>query len=368
MATPQHRIGRKRRTRESRARLGVFAGVVLFVLAQAGLGTLIEGWRPELRNPTFEIKYRQLVRLLKQHSRPTATVVFLGSSMTANGVDASISESPLTSVLGRPVVSYNFGINHDGPLAQLLHVQCLLRRGIRPELVCLEVAPLMYDARENAIDSARFPAHILDRHDLDTLERFGGRPDLSADWWQARLVPIHGHRIMILNQSAEALVPFNERAPLWHDADAHGWRPVPAPAAPERRVILEAIEKEFRARWASHRLGENPVKALRELTDLLARERIVTMLVVMPEGPLMRSLYSPEMADPALKEFTAVSQKHGFQLVDARDWFDEVKFRDSYHLTREGATAFTERLLRESLRPTMARLRDAQSIKYAAAH
>src|SRR5438105_1083440 len=106
----------------------VIAGLGLFALWQVGLGTWIEAWRPELRDPTFEIKYRQLTRLLRQHQEPPATILFMGSSMTANGVNAGLVEQPLASTLGRPVVSYNLAINGDGPLAHLIHMQRLLRR------------------------------------------------------------------------------------------------------------------------------------------------------------------------------------------------------------------------------------------------
>ena len=337
----------------ARARGAVIGGLILFVLAQLGMGVAIEGWWPELRDPTFEIKYRQFTRLVSQHAQPPATVVFLGSSMTANGVNARVIEEPLSTALGRPVVAYNLGINGNGPLSHLIHVQRLLRRGIRPDVVCIEVAPLMCDIEMTKCELGRFPANVLEYRDLGTLERFANPPDLRTDWWQAHCVPIYGHRLMILNQSAPALVPFNERAELWEDADVHGWRPRPRPAPAEHRHFLSEVENEFKWRWAGHKLDEVALNALRELTDLLAKERITTLLVLMPEGPLMRSLYAPESAAPALREFAAISQKHGFRLVQANDWFGEESFRDSYHLNSEGATAFTERLLREAIAPTV---------------
>ena len=274
--------------------------------------------------------------------------------MTANGIDASRIEEPLANVMGRPVVCYNLGINGNGPLAHLVHVQRLLRRGIRPDLVCIEVSPLMCDSGEVKLDIARFPANVLEHRDLETLERHADPPDLRSDWWQAHLLPIYGHRVMILNQSARVLVPFKERVELWKDADEHGWRPRPVPTPTEHRRYLAEVEQEFKERWARHKIDEIPLNALRELTDLLAKERIKAALVVMPEGPMMRALYRQELAEPVTEVFATMSRKHGFPLIYAREWLDEEHFRDSYHLHKTGAKAFTERLLREGLTPTLA--------------
>jgi hypothetical protein len=319
---------------------------------------LIEGCWPELRDPTFEIKVRQLTRLRRQHPQPPATIVFLGSSMTANGVNAAMIETPLADNLGRPVVAYNLGINGNGPLAHLVHVQRLLRRGIRPDLVFVEVGPLMCDIAEARNDLARFPGNRLEHGDLAILDRHAASPDLHAEWWQAHLVPIHGHRVMMLNQSARVLVPYNERVELWADADTHGWRSRPIPPPAEHRAILLGIEKEFTERFGRLKMNEDSVNALRELTELLAREQIAAVLVSMPEGPLMRSLCKPAAIQPVMSEFAAIGRKHGFPLIQARAWFGEEAFRDSYHLHEAGACAFTERLLREMTSPSALSVRE----------
>ena len=188
-------------------------------------------------------------------------------------------------------------------------------------------------------------------------ERHANPPDLRTDWWQTHLVPIHGHRVMILNQSARVFVPFAERVELWKDADPRGWRPRPAPSPEDHRRFLDEVRDEFRQRWAKHKPGETALKALEELAELLARERIAAVLVRMPEGPLMRSLYTEEMAAPALHTFAAISRKHGFPLVQARDWFGEEKFRDSYHLHEQGAHEFSLRLMRAIAETTSAKMR-----------
>ena len=91
-----------------------------------------------------------------------------------------------------------------------------------------------------------------------------GEPALRQEWWQSYLVPTHGHRLTILNQSALAFVPFNDRLELWHDMDAHGWRRREIPTPEDHRKFLARIKQEFGRRMAAYQVGEPPVKALRE--------------------------------------------------------------------------------------------------------
>jgi hypothetical protein len=345
-AIPSHR-GLRARTRGA-----VLLGLVGFVLLQAGMGTLVE-CRPELRDPNFEIKYRQLVKLLSQHPQPPATVVFFGSSMSANGMKAGVVEEPAAAALGRPVASYNLATNGAGPVTHLVHLQRLLRRGIRPDLVVLEASPLGFEAGQNALDIQRLPAHILEYADLDTIERHASQPDLREEWWKSQLVPTYGHRLMLLNQSVRILVPNCDQIELWTDVDEHGWRPRPVPAPEQHQYALSQIDLQFRGRLAAYRADEAPLQALREVTDLLAQERIATVVVLMPAGPLMRSFAPPEGMAPVLAELDALSKKPGFHVVNAHEWYDESMFVDSYHLHQDGAQVFTERLAREAIAPAL---------------
>jgi hypothetical protein len=343
----------RRQALQERARSAVVAGLVLFVAWQAGFGALVEGWRPELRDPTFEIKYRQFVRLIWQQPQAPATVVFLGSSITGHGIKADMMDEALSAELGRPVVAYNLATNYAGPLTHLVYLKRLLRRGVRPDLVVLELSPLLYREGQAKRDVERLPPHVLEHADLCTLERFAGPARLHGDWWAAHLVPVHGHRLMVLNQAAQPLVPHQDRIELWADADDHGWRQRRIPAPEEHRYFLSEVEKLFRGNLANYQIDAGSVAALRELTELLAREKIPAVLVMMPMGPLLRSLEAPERTAPLTAEFQSLSQRYGFTLIDARDWCGEDRFIDSYHLHRGGAAEFTERLRREVIGPAL---------------
>ncbi len=336
-----------------RARGTLLLALTAFVAAQIGLGVFIEECRPELRDPIFEIKYRQLSRLLQRHHGHAAPVVFLGSSMSANGMKAQLAEAPLTASLGRPVVSYNLATNGGGPITHLVYVQRLLRRGVRPEMVVLEVSPLLLSPGQASMDFRRFPADVLERQDLEVLERYNDQLDLRDEWWQSQIVPAYGHRLMILNQLVPTFVPFNEQIEVWPDVDDHGWRGREALSPEEHNAALMQIGIQLKDRLANFKIDDVPLKGLRELTDLLAKERIQTVLVVMPEGPFLRSLYARGSTAPVMAEFAALGRQHGFVLIDAHTWYGEDSFVDSYHLHEEAADGFTERLVREALVPAL---------------
>ena len=345
---------RPRAAQQVRARQAVLGGIVLFVLVQAGLRGWIERDHPELRDPTFEIKYRQWVRLKAVVPQPPATVLFMGSSMTAQGIKADMVDQPLSAALGRSVIGFNLGANSGGPFTQLVCLRRLLQRGAKPDLVVLELSSLFYEYQETPQDLPQFAAPLLGRGDLNTVARYSTNADeLRHEWWQSFLVPVHGNRLTILNQSAQIFVPYKDRLELWDDMDSHGWRRMETPLPQEHGMILKGVKQEFGPRLAEFKVGPAPVRALRELTELLMQERIPAVLVSMPQGPLMRSLHAPGLLEPLEREFASLSRKSGFPLVDARTWLGEEKFRDSFHLTGEGAEAFTERLVREHLLPWM---------------
>lgn len=346
------RTGRSRR-QQQRARAAVLSGLLLFVCFQVGFRFVIEEWHPEMRDPTFENKYCQLRERIAACSQPPATVVFLGSSMTAHGMQAGLVEEPLSRKLNRPVVAYNLAANAGGPFTQLLYLQRLLRRGLRPDLVIVELSPLMYDYPDYPSDVNRFPAYLLDHDDVPTVARYSHDADLSGDWWQAFLVPIYGHRLTILTQAANVFVPFADRMLLWHDMDAHGWCRLERPTNSRNQQILDAVKKDWSTRLGNYAVGEPPLRALRELTDLLDKEHIPTAMVVMPEGPLLRSLYNLKGLACILNEFSSLARLHGFPLIDARSDLDETHFSDSFHLASTGARRLTTRVLNEAISPIL---------------
>jgi len=337
---------------QAKARAVVLGAAALFVLAQVGLRGVIEEARPELRDPTFEIKARRYAALKSQISPAQASVLFMGSSMTVFGVNAAAVDAPASQTLGRPVVAYNLGVAGSGPFTQMLFLQRLLRRGAKPDFVVLELSGLCFSHEDPFGEMKHFPGQMLSRHDLDTVTRYSPDADeVYRDWLEAYLVPMHGHRLTIVSQTAQVFVPPNDRLELWENLDAHGWRRMPVPSREEHARVLKNVTMTFEPQMARYKVGPAQMRAMRELGELLVRERIPTLLVWMPEGPLMRSFYSPEAAQRLQSAFERACEEHGFPLVNARAWLKEDAFWDSVHMTEAGGSAFTERLVREALVP-----------------
>jgi hypothetical protein len=346
----------KRRSLQTQARSAVIAGLALFVLAQVAMRLTIEEAHPEWRDPIFERKFQKMTWLLDETKPAPALVVSLGSSITVWGINAGKLESSLQAHVGRPVVAFNLANNGAGPMTQLLYTQRMLRRGIRPDAVVLELTPLNYGDAPTPHDALLHPAELLDRRDVEVVARHAPRVDLCSDWWQSFLVPVYGHRLALMNQVAPVMVPYTDRTEVWPDMDSHGWRHWDVPTPEQRASIVKHVQQEFHTRLCNYRIGQAHLQTLRELTELLERERIPTVMVLMPEGPAFRAIYADGAVTPLKQEFEAISRQHGFAFVSAREWFADEKFVDSYHLTHEGATELTERLSRQAvaqlLRPT----------------
>jgi hypothetical protein len=346
-----------------RGRAALVWGLALFVLAQAALRCYIERQEPVLRDPTFELKCRQLARCRAACPGPPVTVVFFGSSITLYGIEAGLLDEPLARALHRPAVAFNFGVHSSGPLSQLVYVRRLLERGIRPDLAVLEVTPLVYDSPQTFTDLGLLPASGLRRGEVELVRHYTHDPDLGLAWLEAFLVPVYGNRHSILNYRASLFVPFTQRMYVYHEMDAHGWIGQD-PFSPEaHRPILQRVQSHFGARLADYAVARPPMQATTELLDLLRKERVPAVLAYLPEGPLLRSLYPPGAVARFVGEIKALSRTYGVPFVEARDWLGEDMFVDSHHANRVGAAAMTERLGREAIVPLLARQGDARAAR-----
>src|SRR5205085_10198472 len=134
----------------------LWANAVL-VLGQVVLRYGIDHYWPELRDPSFEIKARRLSQVIAESPRPPLTVIIVGSSISRNIFKAQYLEEQLSSELDRPAAVMNMSTLGAGPLTELVWTRRLIERGIRPDLVCIEVTPLQFNTPGPPIDAPRFP-------------------------------------------------------------------------------------------------------------------------------------------------------------------------------------------------------------------
>lgn len=338
------------------ARAALLWGLGAFAALQLGLTAAIETCMQEFRDPYYAYRAARLARRVRGAGRPL-TAVFLGSSRVQDGFMASRLERWLSARLGRPVVVFNFGIPGAGPITNRLGFERLLARGMRPDLLFVEVWP---------VSLAQVPAepaeggHLhADRLWLNELPLLGDyRFALSQryrEWWRAFLAPSYGHRIALLSRLWPGLLSPYVRLDWARRVDDSGWQePLITTFSPEERQRrVEADRLVQGPVLGTLRLGEPSCRAQRDLLRRCRDEGIPTLLVWMPESAPYRSWYSPA-ARHRLRDFLdGLRRQYGTPLIDARTWVADDGFFDGQHLTRAGAEAFTDRFGREILLPAL---------------
>jgi hypothetical protein len=340
--------------RSRRARTALLWGLVGSAALQLGLAVAIEFWLPELRDPEFGQRAARLYPRAAAVSPRPVTLVMLGSSRTTVGFNATLLEESLRTSLDRPVVVFNFGITGAGPLMMLLDLHRLLDRGIRPDLLLIEVLPPLLAGQVPQAELGRLHPTRLWRREISLVQRYGASArDLRVAWWQAWPVPWYVRRFTIVNRLAPACLPNRLRMDWVYHIDDCGWvvQAFGSPNDEQRRLAVARARQEYAFYLNSFRLGGPACQALRELLELCHDQRIRAALVLMPEGTDFRSWYSAPVWAQIESYLDGLSQEFATPIVNARDWVADEDFVDSHHLMMRGAAAFTDRLGREAVVP-----------------
>ncbi len=354
MAVTRTRPSREATRLQRRSAATLAWGLGALVAVQLGLRLLIDGYCPELRDPTFEIKARRLARLVAATPAPPVTVVALGSSVTRSGFMAQAVEEQLGRQLGRRAAVVNLSGHGASVLTELVWMRRLLERGIRPDFVCVEVTPFQYGHPGPPEDIERFPDHLLSAADLEVVARYSDDPELRARWRHGQWCPAYFHRLTIVNYLAEWLIPVRERMPAWNDSlDERFWSARPPSPPAELQAILELMRAMARHRLRDYAPYRDALRPLDELLTLLEREGIPAAVVLAPEGPTVRAIYPTGTVGQLVAMIGDLSQRHGIPFVNAFEWLDEPMFIDSIHPNTVGAEVYSSRLTREVLLPAL---------------
>ena len=344
-----------------RSRSDVLWSLALFAASQFGLAIAIECWLGELRDPRYACRAEKLIgRTAGVEPRPLS-IVMLGSSRVRDGFVASELESRLSRECRRdwrrPLVVYNFGIPGAGPVANLLHVERLIASGVKPDLLIVEIAPMLLGGKGGRPqESGYFTADRLWRTELDLVERYGlPAADLRSTWRQDWLAPCHAHRYAIVSRLLPAMLPIGLRLDGDRLVDGSGWqrhndRPL---SADDRRRGLEIAWNDFGAGLATFEMCEAACRADRDLLARCRQARIPAALVRMPEGKTFQGWYPPALERQIRSHLESLSAEFDVPLIDARDWIAEDGFIDGHHLHYLGAVQFSERFGREFLAPLL---------------
>jgi hypothetical protein len=327
----------------ARPRKALAWGLAIFCAVQLSLAAAIEFHAPALRAPVYGRKLNQLQTRLAAAPANAPLVLALGSSQTFDGFDAELLEARLQSNWGRRAVVYNFGLPGAGPLTEWLVLKRLLREGIRPDVLLIEVTPaLMHGAEQVAMTGDRLALDEL----ASAAPLASGDDHFVARRWLRSLTPFHTHRESLLRAFLPGWAPQRRWGMSYQPFGAYGWEGIPPTSDAERAAYAAVIREAYRGVLGGDRLDDRSCDCLRRLLDLCRRERLEAALVLMPEASEFRRLNSAAMQSAIEAYLAELAAEYSISCIDARDWMADGDFFDSQHLMAPGARAFMEKLCR----------------------
>ncbi len=348
--------------RRPRAAIAVCIGFSFIAASQLVLGWAIDTERIPLRDPIYFDK----LALFREHpaffpggnsarDKPT-TLLFIGSSRTLNAVNAGAAESQLTNLLHRPINAFNFGQAGAGPITNAIYLRRLLKEGVQPDFVLIEVHPVFLAGQRPDPPETRWLLPIRLRRDELPVVRALNFPAASPAVHGPRgyLAPWNEYRFLLVDRYAPFMLMNASRLNGGHESDAHGFTRLHEYNLPRDRARLLALAH---GQYTDYFTGFRPtgcgVDGLRDMLEQCRAAGCKAALVLMPESSEWLSWYDPA----GLKEVDAVMAKLGAEfgvpVFDTRTWVPDNMSMDGHHLTGLGADLLTDRLTREALAPWM---------------
>lgn len=317
-------------------------GLLGFAGLQLALTACVDQCWPALRDAQYGRKLALLETACAEHPN-RRLLLMLGSSRTAVGFRPDVAN--------RPATVFNFGLPAAGPLKERQLLQALLDRGIRPDSLLIEIMPPLFNeagpdrfCEENWLDVPGLAA--ADMFLLQTY--FSHPPQMGLAWARSRLLPCYRLRRRLLTPLAPDWRTPRPTALPTAEIDGFGWQRLACPilSEEERTRPLERARQTYAGAFRDFRLGAGPCRALNDLLDRCAGERIPVVLIWMPECTVFRGWYTAEAA-AALEQFLAKARdRRAARFLDARAWIADEDFWDGHHLLPTGARQFTRRLMR----------------------
>ncbi|MCZ2342270.1 MAG: DUF1574 domain-containing protein [Bacteroidales bacterium] len=343
-------------SRRPTARAAVMWGMSLFFAVQLGVGLTSELY-PRIRDPLYGDKFVKLERRRDMAGPQAATVLMIGSSRTGLAFNGKRAETILSQELQRPITAFNFGIPASGPVTHLVYWNRLLKSGVKPDLLLLEILPSMLaDGHGGPLERHWFFADRVTTSEVDTLIQHGFDPTTVRERHiRSVLLPAYTLRFQLLTRVIPSWLPWQVRFDWSRGADECGWGTTQTQFVdPTLRAIgTQRAHNEYAPILANFRPGGPAVGALRELLGTCREQGIPVRLVLMPEGTEFRSWYPPERL-ATLKTFLgSIATEYGVSWIDAQNWLPDEAFYDSHHMLAVGADAFTDRLIRDFVVPLL---------------
>ena len=348
-------IFRCRTPQSARGRATVIWGLLALFLLYLGTAYWVEKGPTKARDPEFAAKFERLQALRRNHSEDPL-VLMLGSSRTLLMLDAGSMHLRWD---GRPAQFFNFGMKGSGPLLEMLALERLLKAGVRPDLLLLEVFPALYNKpHDRSLEEVWFQEGRLRHSEMTELRPFHSNTRrIWRRWLRFRLQPWGG----IERTLEDYLDPLSPDHPDHHGdydltvIDPFGWEPhfKAGISAAQREHFKEVARNQYHPAMGPFEPATNAFAALNAILDTCKQINLPVVMVMMPEGPFFRSFYPAGMQEQFEARFAEVSKERSVLLINARDWLSEQELYDSHHALPAGADHFSHRLQQEVLAPLL---------------
>lgn len=328
-----------------RARRTLLAALAAFFALQAGMTVVMDDWLPVLHDPEYGYKLASLRQRLAERPRHDLTVV-LGSSRSDMGFDPE-SLPPRVTADGRDEIVFNMAITGCGPVQELQILHRLLRHGVRPRRVLIEVHPLMLHQEAGIGEEQWIEPRRMDWRDVLLVKDYVFDPSRFVwRWCRCRLAPWYSNRFLILDRFARKWLEHPEAVHPWSVLSDYGWFPATPVSAEQRQRGIENANHEYAAMLREYRVTEPADRAMHNLLLLCQAERIEMALLVMPEASEFRAQYSPAARRHFNEYMERLSREFRLAVYDGTEWCGDGDFWDSHHLVDTGATHFSQRFAR----------------------
>jgi len=335
---------RTQRRQFERARPAVLWTLLGFAAIQFALNAAVVSQHPEVQDSEYVERLTTLrERMAEGPNRPLCLLI--GSSRMVDNF-APEKLPPLPAVNGEAPLVFNFAHLGAGPGMNLLVLRRLLREGIRPQWLVIEIMPpQLGDEKQSILYST---ANI---RDLSITRRLHHPFQVYGDFVRRDLAPCYKYRRL-----------FASRVPGWvPDAELEedrfrlnplgGWAKLSPPDPAQARLKTDKARTDYRPALQQLTVTDLSDRAMRELLRLCRHRGIAVVLILSPEGSEFRSWYSPEGLQRVEEYCRNLSRESGVPLVDTRRWLADDEFIDSHHVNVVGAEHFTLRLNQEVLTP-----------------
>ena len=326
-------------------------GAVLLGVFQLLLSWSLDGHAPGCRDPEYALR----VRLCRQRQaeypgRPLIAV--LGNSRTAMGISPAAWEACCDPQgMNTAPMLFNFGLVGAGPMLQELVARRLIQDGIHPKVVLWEYWPPFLYQDEQWNEYQRVNLDRLSPRDLPWVDACyppeKATPIRQAIWWQ-HLLPCWGTRERLLLQLVPEWLPPSRRIDwTWKHLDAWGWYPgLDAQMLGDagREKMTQQCQGIYQPLLARYYCAAEAEKSLRRGVQLFQNAGCKVLLLYLPESERFRQWYPPEAEAQIRQHRRQLQRELGAEWLDTRSWMAETDFVDGFHLSRQGAVAFTQRL------------------------